>query len=596
MEELDDYVKRIEELLGPNSWQEHIPPTPEPVPESQALVEISDNEPSSDLLNSPPKKNIMRSVAWPETGLAKGGKSQQPAIFVPWRLVKSYPHMYIGKTNAQRAQHFFDNPTIHKQHPWDLYYVYDPSNLKDSSHILLVPTYQFEHFLDVINHALDTVLTIPGNKNAEKFNLMFGIGGTPVPRFLGRSNSMEEFEALQKSLPPYNPEDDISGLSTLAHDDFLEKLKNIRTSGKGSKSKRSEKKRVQRIQDHRSWGKSLKRVQRYLGIRKQASRNGSGFPDLAKLSIADTDGTKTSPVKVPVAEPERGVVFVAIDMEAYEFSPGLITEIGVAVFDTLDTINQPPGDKGTDWFNLIRGYHFRIKENSWATNKVHVDGHAEKFEFGTTEFVSKHRIKKLVTKIIDNPLSLGEEDKTKAFNRPVVLVFHDQDADLKYLESLDYDIEGAKNVLEIVDTRDSHQHGVKAMNPASLERVLDELKIPSRFLHNAGNDAVYTMRAMIGLAFKQRVKSIERALEEAKGGPLAAQPKDDEGWLTGGEESDGGKPGEKGRPGAWSPNTYLRGAAFQPGADVPSRVFPPPMSEKSHVFSWSDSDDGDDEW
>ena len=135
----------------------------------------------------------------------------------------------------------------------------------------------------------------------------------------------------------------------------------------------------------------------------------------------------------------------------------------------------------------------------------------------TTEFISKHRIKKLVTKTIDNPLSIGTGNKAKSVKRPVVLVFHDQDADLKYLESLDYDIEVAKNILEIVDTKNMHQHGVKAMNPACLERVLDELKIPSRFLHNAGNDAVYTMQAMISLAFKQRLRSIERALEEARG-------------------------------------------------------------------------------
>jgi len=93
----------------------------------------------------------------------------------------------------------------------------------------------------------------------------------------------------------------------------------------------------------------------------------------------------------------------------------------------------------------------------------------------------------------------------------VVLVFHDSASDIKYLESIKYEVAEAKNVLEIVDTRDMYQHAVKANNPASLERVLAELNIQSRFLHNAGNDAVYTMQALIGLAFQQRKKSLQRA-------------------------------------------------------------------------------------
>jgi DNA polymerase III alpha subunit (gram-positive type) len=92
-----------------------------------------------------------------------------------------------------------------------------------------------------------------------------------------------------------------------------------------------------------------------------------------------------------------------------------------------------------------------------------------------------------------------------------VLVFHDSASDIKFLEALKYDVTEAKSVLEIVDTRDMYQHGVKASQPAGLERVLAELNIPSRYLHNAGNDAVYTMQAMIGLAFKLRQKSLERA-------------------------------------------------------------------------------------
>lgn len=385
MEE-NEYVKRLQELMGPNIWQEHKPPTTEPVPDPMEPVRFCSNEDGHSKQNQPnthpPREDPVTSssVEWPETGLAKGDPSTQGTAFCPWKMVKNYPHAFIGRTNSQRAKHFFDNPTIHEHFAWDLYYLYNPGDLKNR-HILFVPTYQFEKLLEVINNKLDILLKIPGQKNAEKFNIRFGVGGSPVPRFLGRSTSFEEFEALKRCLPQYDPEDDISRMSTMAQEDFLELLKHIQSfsSSKGTKSKKSEKKRIQRIQDRKSWGKTVKRVQRYLGIRKQAS-DISAFE---KLSIPDVEALPTSaPDVTVVARPERGVIFVTIDIEAFEFSHDIITELGVGVFDTSDIENRPPGDKGKDWFSLIHGYHFRIKENSWATNSVHVDGNADKFDFG----------------------------------------------------------------------------------------------------------------------------------------------------------------------------------------------------------------------
>jgi DNA polymerase III epsilon subunit-like protein len=83
---------------------------------------------------------------------------------------------------------------------------------------------------------------------------------------------------------------------------------------------------------------------------------------------------------------------------------------------------------------------------------------------------------------------------------------------LSYLEKLrikaDKDIKG---LLETMDTREIYQHCTKAMNPTKLETVLANLGIPYRYLHNAGNDALYTMRALIALAVQQRQRSRKRA-------------------------------------------------------------------------------------
>ncbi len=102
-----------------------------------------------------------------------------------------------------------------------------------------------------------------------------------------------------------------------------------------------------------------------------------------------------------------------------------------------------------------------------------------------------------------------EYDDGNRYQRPVVLVFHESSQDVKYLKALGYDIHRLSNVIDLVDTREMHQYITQRQNPTSLGSVLDFLGILSNHLHNAGNDAAFTMRAMIGLAVGKRLMSLE---------------------------------------------------------------------------------------
>lgn len=86
------------------------------------------------------------------------------------------------------------------------------------------------------------------------------------------------------------------------------------------------------------------------------------------------------------------------------------------------------------------------------------------------------------------------------------------------MEALKVDIAEIDNLVEVVDTRDLHQYIQRARNPAKLATVLTSLELAYRNLHNAGNDAVYTMQAMIGLAF-QKNRLMERDSLVAKTHP-----------------------------------------------------------------------------
>lgn len=77
------------------------------------------------------------------------------------------------------------------------------------------------------------------------------------------------------------------------------------------------------------------------------------------------------------------VRLIAFDVEAYELSSDIITEIGLAILDTQSVLNSDPIETSrVDWNKLIETYHLRIVEHKSFVNKSWVKGCPEKFLFG----------------------------------------------------------------------------------------------------------------------------------------------------------------------------------------------------------------------
>lgn len=476
-------------------------------------------------------ENLMK-VKWNETGLKRGEMSPAGQEFVPWRLVKEYPNMFVGKKNSERAAPFFTLSALHENgRVWDLFYTHYPPGT-DKRPVFFVPTYQFQHLLDVINATLATQLTIPLGKNELRFKMAFGRGNTPRPRFLGRSTDAEVWASLTKAIPEPHKDDNWEQATQSGKDEFLELLS---LANRGTiKQKDSEKNREKRAVNHRSWGRSVKRAQRYLGLR----RKNNGAAEFSSTTSASL--TLSHP---PAFSPDDSVIFVCIDIEAYEFNQAIVSEVGIAMLDAraLSTVapggSSPLGSEG--WYPYIHARHLRIKENLWVHNNRHVKGCPLNFEFGESECVGRDKVVPLIEAIIQR-----EVDGQK---RNIVLVFHDAAADIKFLDAEGYDILSEENVIDVLDTKEMDQYVTRSQNPHSLEAVLRSLDISYRYLHNAGNDAMYTMRAMVSLALKQRQISVARAGKEKKKKPANGHvpyaefnQQGDEGWSSGGEESDGG--------------------------------------------------------
>ncbi len=120
----------------------------------------------------------------------------------------------------------------------------------------------------------------------------------------------------------------------------------------------------------------------------------------------------------------------------------------------------------------------------------------------------------------------GSTKKGRAM-RNIIIVGHDVHNDMGHLSRIGVDVSAAGNFLKTVDTQDLHQHWSGASDARSLRFMLDDIGIQHKNLHNGGNDAAYTLQAMVAMCVntmaqrkplltgKQKPKTEGKAKEKA---------------------------------------------------------------------------------
>ncbi|KAK1976119.1 QDE-2-interacting protein [Colletotrichum cereale] len=437
-------------------------------------------EPSKSKKMAPADFNTLISQDFPEFKNMKAGDlSGDGMTFVAWNLVQRYPSSFIGKTNRPKE----------KDQIWDFFYVYHPRAL-DKMPYIFVPTKQFQHFLDVINASIQTMLTIPPGNPGEMFYVTFGSSCTIRPKYIARSASHNEYRALRSAIPSPREDDACSNATTFGKE-MLMSLLNMHNNYKDTKSK-SKKKQQQKAQ---SRDESLYDAQLYLGLRPKAG------------DVAEKDKEIALDKPLPHARDQK-VVFVCIDIEVAEEHHGTVLEIGLSILDTEDIAGVPPGENGRNWVPFIRSRHLIIDEHRHIRNHKYIKGCPELFNFGKSEYPKLDDLGPLIIAAITNLSVAGQEgiaDADRRF-RNVVLLGHDLRSDLGYLETINVELWGIGGVMSrTLDTKDMYQAWRQETQGRSLATVLTDLGIPHSNLHNAGNDAAYTMQAMLGLAVAARV-------------------------------------------------------------------------------------------
>jgi len=124
-----------------------------------------------------------------------------------------------------------------------------------------------------------------------------------------------------------------------------------------------------------------------------------------------------------------------------------------------------------------------------------------------SEFIKLNDAPKVIGSCFKHPYSAHDvenytdPDQGQA-RRNIILVGHDLGADISFLQTIGYDVSNLSNLQDTADTASMWRYLKREANPRNLGTILAELGIEGWFLHNGGNDAVYTMQAMVGIAIK----------------------------------------------------------------------------------------------
>ncbi|KAL2752504.1 hypothetical protein ACRALDRAFT_2111861 [Sodiomyces alcalophilus JCM 7366] len=437
----------------------------------------------------PVKAQQLLGKTFPELqGLEVGELSEEGMTFVSWDLALQYPQMFIGNRNRPKATPLFED--ILHGHIWDFFYIYSPKDLAARPK-LFVPTKQFGRFLEFVNATLGIVLTIPEGEPGENFLVRFD---TPRPRYLGRCTSRSDFHAFPDRAPPAKDQDLCTGLSPDAIERLLAKLNpNVRSSTR----RRNAKDKKQRIAAEQR-RESLHLVQRCLGLRPAGGLSGPG--DCSPP--VDIHGT--------AAATYTDAVFASIDIEVAEQSHRTILEVGISTFDSRRIVGITPGDAARNWMPFIQSHHLLVYDYRFMRNTKYVRGCPESFNFGYMPMLAD--LANRVLAILSDCNKPDHDDAApddKGQQRPLILIGHGITADLDFLANINVEPAKIKGFARCIDTQDMHRSWHSLPNSRSLGTVLNDLDLAHSNLHNAGNDAAYTLQAMLALAVCARLSELD---------------------------------------------------------------------------------------
>lgn len=197
----------------------------------------------------------------------------------------------------------------------------------------------------------------------------------------------------------------------------------------------------------------------------------------------------------------RDSVLFALDIEGFESNQNIITEIGISIFDPRE--NLPEFGLMTP---ILHNYHLIVSEYLTLRNKKFLSDLKDCYLLGESLILTYEQCTNFIQSLINfYMVPKTEEDKT--WGR--CFVGHGISNDLTWIRSMNielptqlkdvsfkYQQNETANTTYIIDTSKFHQILYGDMY-GSLGKLLKLYNIPHSYMHNAGNDAYYTLQLLL---------------------------------------------------------------------------------------------------
>ncbi|AGO10803.1 AaceriAFR712Cp [[Ashbya] aceris (nom. inval.)] len=199
----------------------------------------------------------------------------------------------------------------------------------------------------------------------------------------------------------------------------------------------------------------------------------------------------------------RNTILFSIDIEAYESNTAVITEVGISIYD--------PRENEDTLVPHFRTYHLCPEESLGLLNKRFVPNHKHEFLHGETMVMPLSECVEFINGLVEyylRPPTGADDGYARA------IVGHGVSGDLQWLRSLLIDLpttSGPGNShphdhVSILDTAQLYQY-FYGQKGSSLGKSLRLHGVPHSYLHNAGNDAYYTLQLLMKMGdVQQRIR------------------------------------------------------------------------------------------
>ncbi|GCF00121.1 hypothetical protein ZYGM_003119 [Zygosaccharomyces mellis] len=193
----------------------------------------------------------------------------------------------------------------------------------------------------------------------------------------------------------------------------------------------------------------------------------------------------------------RRTILFSLDIEAFERDNNVVTEIGISIYDPRENLHSLVPVK--------RNYHLVIFESLHLRNKKFVCDSKDCYILGESLVLDLQGCVEFVQALVDYymiPQTKADRSWSRAF------VGHNLHGDLKWLRMLgvnipddhqmDFNLTNLKENKQtyVLDTEKLYRSCYGNFG-GNLGRILRLFRIPHAFLHNAGNDAHYTLQLLM---------------------------------------------------------------------------------------------------